>query len=202
MRRHRKTVPAEDRDIAHAPDGSRPPRPYGRRMTKRLTHPGSIRRHILAVPVLALLVAAVAGCAIESGTNEGKISTTTSTYLRALAQGDSAGACAQLTPRAQGRHCEAAMKERLSRLEPDALNKAADGSLDIDVHGSKATARLPEPDGARLALAKVGARWRIDSGYTLASTLAAKIPASPVGRRSAGPWTSSTAAQRGSARPT
>jgi pimeloyl-ACP methyl ester carboxylesterase len=152
-------------------------------MTKRLTDVGSIRRRILAVPALALLAAAVCGCAIQSGTDEGNVSTTASTYLRALARADSAGACAQLTRRAQGRHCEAAMKERRSRLEPDALNKAADGSLDIDVHGSTATARLSQPDGARFALAKVGARWRIDSGYTLASAPAAKIPASPVGRQ-------------------
>ena len=152
-------------------------------MTKRLTDVGSIRRRILAVPALALLAAAVCGCAIQSGTDEGNVSTTASTYLRALARADSAGACAQLTRREQGRHCEAAMKERRSRLEPDALNKAADGSLDIDVHGSTATARLSQPDGARFALAKVGARWRIDSGYTLASAPAAKIPASPVGRQ-------------------
>jgi pimeloyl-ACP methyl ester carboxylesterase len=152
-------------------------------MTKRLTDVRSIRRRILAVPALALLAAAVCGCAIQSGTDEGNVSTTASTYLRALARGDSAGACAQLTRRAQGRHCEAAMKERLSRLEPDALNKAADGSLDIDVDGGTATARLSEPDGARLALAKVGARWRIDSGYTLASAPEAKIPTTPVGRQ-------------------
>jgi hypothetical protein len=150
-------------------------------MTKRLTDVGSIRRRILAVPALALLAAAVAGCTIESGPNEGNVRTTASTYLRALARGDSAGACAQLTPRAQGRHCAQAMKQRLSRLEPDALNKAADGSLDNDVHGSTATARLSQPDGARLALAKVGAQWRIDSGYTLASAPAAKIPTTPVG---------------------
>jgi pimeloyl-ACP methyl ester carboxylesterase len=152
-------------------------------MTKRLTDVRSIRRLILAVPALALLAVAVGGCTIESGTDEGNVSTTASTYLRALARGDSAGACAQLTPRAQGRHCEAAMKARLSRLESDALSNAADGSLDIDVDGSTAAARLSEPDGARFALAKVGARWRIDSGYTLASAPAAKIPTSPVGRQ-------------------
>jgi len=171
-------------------------------MTKRPTDVGSIRRRIFAVPAVALLAAAVCGCTIESGPNEGNVSTTASTYLRALARGDSAGACAQLTRRAQGRHCEAAMKVRLSRLEPDALNKAADGSLDNDVHGSTATARLSQPDGARLALAKVGAQWRIDSGYTLASAPERRSPPHRLGYRSAGPWTSSTAAQRGSASPT
>ena len=153
-------------------------------MTKRLTEAGSIRRGILAVPALALLVAAVCGCTVESGTDEGKISATASSYLRALARGDTAGACAQLTRRARGQRCEAAMRERLSGLEPDALKKAADGSLDVDVRGKTATARLSAPDSARLVLAKAGgARWRIDSGYTLASRPAAKIPATPVGRQ-------------------
>ena len=52
---------------------------------------------MLAVPVLALVAAGAAGCTIESGTNEGKISKTASSYLRALAKGDSARACGQLT---------------------------------------------------------------------------------------------------------
>ena len=46
---------------------------------------------MLAVPVLALIAAGAAGCTIESGTNEGKISTTAGTYLWALAKGDSHG---------------------------------------------------------------------------------------------------------------
>ena len=165
-------MPRDEREIARAPDGRRPPCPYGRRRTRRLTDSGSIRRCILAVPALALVAAAAAGCTIESGPTAGKISTTASSYLRALARGDTAGACAQLTRRAQGRRYEAAMKERRLRLEPDTLTKAADGSLHIDVHGNTATARLPAPAGARFALAKVGARWRIDSGYTLASAAA------------------------------
>ena len=176
-------MPAEDSEIARGPDGNRPPRPYGRRMTKHLTNISSIRRRFLAVPALALLAAGAAGCTIESGTNEGKISTTASTYLRALAHGDSAGACAQLTPSAQGRRCAQAIEARTSRLKPTALNKAADDSLDIDVHGNTATARLTEPGGARFALVKVRGRWRIDSGYTLDSAAGARIPATPVGRQ-------------------
>ena len=35
---------------------------------------------MLAVPVLALVAAGAAGCALESGTNAGKISQTTTTY--------------------------------------------------------------------------------------------------------------------------
>jgi hypothetical protein len=59
------------------------------------------------------------------------------------------------------------MKERLSRLDPDTLKDAADGSMDIDVDGSQATAGLSEPQGARFRLVKTGDEWRIDSGYTL-----------------------------------
>jgi pimeloyl-ACP methyl ester carboxylesterase len=143
----------------------------------------SIGRGMLAVPVLALVAAGAAGCTIESGTNEGKISKTASTYLRALAKGDSARACGQLTASARGRDCAHAIKASTSRLDPAALNRAADHSLDIDVHGNTATARLSEPRGARFALAKLGARWRIDSGYTLALAAAVKIPATPLGRQ-------------------
>ena len=59
------------------------------------------------------------------------------------------------------------MKARTARLNSDALTRAADGSIDIDVHGNRATARLPEPDGARFLLVKTGSEWKIDSGYTL-----------------------------------
>lgn len=59
------------------------------------------------------------------------------------------------------------MKERLSRLDADALKDAADGSIDVDIDGDRATAGLSEPEGARVLLAKVGPEWRIDSGYTL-----------------------------------
>jgi pimeloyl-ACP methyl ester carboxylesterase len=137
---------------------------------------------MLAVPVLAL-VAGAAGCTVQSGTSKGEISKTASTYLTALAKRDAAGACAQLTPAARGRDCERTIKARMSRLDPAALNRTVDHSMDIDVHGKTATAGLSEPRGARLALAKVGARWRIDSGYTVAPAAAPKIPATPVGRQ-------------------
>jgi pimeloyl-ACP methyl ester carboxylesterase len=144
---------------------------------------GKIGRGVLAVPVLALVAASAAGCTIESGTNEGKVSTTANTYLRALANGDSARACAQLTPSARGLNCAQTIKARTSRLDPAALNRAADHSLEIDIHGNTATVRLSEPRGARFALAKLGAEWRIDSGYTLVPAAAVKIPATPLGRQ-------------------
>jgi hypothetical protein len=124
------------------------------------------RGGVLAVLVLALLTALTA-CGVGKASNEEKINQTASTYLRALADGDTAKACAQLTPRAKGERCETAMKERLSRLDTDALKNAADGSIDVDIDGDSATAGLSEPEGARFVLAKVGAEWRIESGYTL-----------------------------------
>jgi hypothetical protein len=127
------------------------------------------RGGILAVLVLALLAAVVTGCGVGPATDEEKISETATTYLRALADGDTAKACTQLTPRARGERCEPTMKERLSRLDPEALKNAADASMGIDVDGDTATARLSEPEGARFLLAKVGGEWLIDSGYTLGS---------------------------------
>jgi pimeloyl-ACP methyl ester carboxylesterase len=140
------------------------------------------RRCVLAIALLALAAAASTGCGVGPATDEEKISKTATTYLHALADGDTATACAQLTRRAQGDRCQAALKERLPRLRPDALRSAADGSIDIDVDGDSATARLTEPEGARLTLAPVGAEWRIDSGYTLSSAMAS-IPATPVGKQ-------------------
>jgi hypothetical protein len=123
---------------------------------------------ILGVLVLVLLAAVLAaGCGVGKASNQEKISKTATTYLRALADGDTAKACLQLTRRARGDRCEQALKQRLSRLDPDALRRAADGSMDIDVNGNRATARWSEPQPADFVLAKVGTEWRIDSGYTL-----------------------------------
>jgi hypothetical protein len=123
---------------------------------------------ILGVLVLVLLAAALAaGCGVGKASNQEKISKTATTYLRALADGDTARACLQLTRRARGGRCEQALKQRLSRLDPDALRRAADGSMDIDVNGNRATARWSKPQPAHFVLAKVGTEWRIDSGYTL-----------------------------------
>jgi hypothetical protein len=125
------------------------------------------RGGLLAGIVLVLLAPALTGCGVGAATNQEKISKTATSYLKALADGDAATACAQLTRRAKGGGCESAMRERLSRLDSDALTQAADGSMDIDVHGDTATAGLSEPEGAHFLLVKVGGEWRIDSGYTL-----------------------------------
>jgi hypothetical protein len=118
---------------------------------------------------LALLATALTGCGIGRASNEEKISRTATTYLKALARGDAAKACAQLTRRAKGGGCEATITKRVSELDADALKKAADGSMDIDVDGSTATAGLSEPKGARFLLKKVRGQWLIASGYTLGS---------------------------------
>ena len=55
------------------------------------------------------------------------------------------------------------MKARIARFDSDALTLAADGSIDIDVHGDRATARFPKPDGARFVFKKVVGKWLIDS---------------------------------------
>jgi hypothetical protein len=119
------------------------------------------------VLLLLLLAVAVAGCGVGPATDEEKVSKAATTYLRALARGDTATACAQLTSQARGEGCDRTMKERLSSLDSDALKDAADGSMDIDVDGTRATAGLSEPEGARFRLVKTGDEWRIDSGYTL-----------------------------------
>jgi hypothetical protein len=121
----------------------------------------------LGLLVLLLLAVAAAGCGVGKATDGEKISKTASTYLRALADGDTATACAQLTSRARGEECDEAMKERVSRLDSKALEDAAHGSMDIDVDGNTATAGLSEPQGGRFVLKRVGADWRIDSGYTV-----------------------------------
>src|SRR5436309_1473602 len=114
--------------------------------------------------VLVLLSPVLTGCGTGPATNQEKISKTAVTYLKALADGDIAKACAQLTRRAEGGACEAAMTDHLSGLDPDALRQAADDSMDIEIHGDTAMAGLSAPQGARLRLVKVGGVWRIDSG--------------------------------------
>jgi hypothetical protein len=134
---------------------------------RKLISTGSLGGGLLALLFVTLLAVALTGCGVGRAGAREKISKTTDTYLRALAGGDTAKACAQLTERAKGGGCEAKLKERLTRLNADALTRAADGSVDMDVHGNTATAGLSEPKGARFVLKKVGGQWLIDSGYTI-----------------------------------
>src|SRR5436309_4040462 len=138
---------------------------------------------LASILVLAVLAVVLTGCGVGRATNKEKISKTAVTYLRALADGATSTACAQLTRAAKGSACEASMKERLSGLESDALKSAADDSMDIGVHGATATAGLSEPEGARFVLKRIGGDWRIDSGDTVRPPASAAIPATPVGRQ-------------------
>jgi hypothetical protein len=117
--------------------------------------------------LLLLLGVAVVGCGVGPATDQEKVSKTATTYLKALADGDAATACAQLTPRARGGGCTQAMQVRISRLDPAALKDAADASMEIDVDGNRATAALSKLEGTQFVLLKRGDEWRIDSGYTL-----------------------------------
>ena len=126
-----------------------------------------MRVMLLGLVLAVAFAVAAAGCGVGPATNQEKISKTASTYLSALADGDTATACAQLTPRARGEACDQTMKERLPRLDPELLNDAAHDSMDIDVDGNRASAALSEPPGARFLLVKTNDEWRIDSGYTL-----------------------------------
>ena len=106
------------------------------------------RGGVLAILALVLL-GALTGCGVGRASNQEKVSKTVVTYLRALADGDTAKACAQLTRRAQDARCQQVLKERRSRLDPNALTSAADASLDLNIHGNTATAGLSDPEGDR-----------------------------------------------------
>jgi pimeloyl-ACP methyl ester carboxylesterase len=144
--------------------------------------PTTTRAGLLAALLLPILAVALTGCGIGPAGDREQISKTATSYLRALADGDTAKACAQLTRRAKAEECHAASKRRLARFDADVLRNAADSSLDIDVHGETATAGLAQPHGARFVLTKVAGDWRIDSGYTLGPATSATIPATAVGR--------------------
>ena len=133
------------------------------------------RRPLLAI--LLPLTVAVSACGVGPASDKDKIAKATSTYLRALAHGDAARACNELSPHARGEQCGQAVAERLSRLNRHVLADAADASLDIAVHGRTAVATLGEPQGAYLRLVKVGEAWRIESGYTLASPITSGLVA-------------------------
>jgi pimeloyl-ACP methyl ester carboxylesterase len=133
-------------------------------------HP--IRHRAAALGAVATLAAATAACGVGPANDQDRIARTTGTYLHALADRDIANACAQLSRRAQGRHCAQEIKQRLSQLDHQTLEDAADASLSISVHGATATATLATPHGARLTLVKTGGGWRIAAGYTVDSAAA------------------------------
>jgi pimeloyl-ACP methyl ester carboxylesterase len=136
---------------------------------------------VLAIAAAAALLAvALAGCGVGRTTSREEISKTTTTYLKALAAGDTTEACGQLTRRARRARCAAGLSDRLARLDPSALRRAADGAIDIQVHGGAATAVLARPRGARLVLARAAGAWRIDAGYLVPAPASPSVAAAVV----------------------
>src|SRR5215813_7213151 len=98
---------------------------------------------------VALLGATLTGCGIGARTTKEQISQTATGYLHALADGDTAKACSFLTVGARGAGCQLLLHERMARIDPRALDRAADDSMSIHVEGDRAIARLSTPSGAR-----------------------------------------------------
>lgn len=97
----------------------------------------------MAIVAAALLTAALTGGGVWRTGDKEKISKTATSYLKALAAGDTAKACAQLTPRGQAAGCASAVTERPSRLDSHALSRAADASIGINVRSSSGAPAMP-----------------------------------------------------------
>lgn len=125
----------------------------------------------VALGVLLLLLAMLAaGCGVGSA-DESEISDAADTYLRSLANGDTATACEQLTASTRTHldgACVAELRRITARVGSRRLEAAADGSIDIEIDGATGTAVVRELD-ASLTLVAVGNAWRISDGYRLDS---------------------------------
>lgn len=117
---------------------------------------------------LAAAVLLLAGCGVGEAGAEGEVSETADTYLRALAEGDFATACAQLTPEvtAELGDCEDELEPVATRVGADRLDAAADRGVEIEVEGDRASAGIRHLR-ARLHLSRVGGAWRIAEGHQL-----------------------------------
>jgi hypothetical protein len=122
--------------------------------------------------VLAVFAITLTGCGVGAASPEMKVSETTDDYLRALAAGDTAKACAQLAPTAKRQlagDCGAAMKQIASHVGAGRLTDAADDGLELDVAEFSARVTVPALNNARLVLVRSGERWRIRDGFELDS---------------------------------
>jgi hypothetical protein len=120
--------------------------------------------------MLALAALVLAGCGYGETRPEGEIAQTAEDYLRALAAGDTSKACAQLAAAARttlGRPCPETMRAIATRLGADTLTAAADRGLKIEVDGDRGSAEIRQLPGTRLALVRIGDRWKITSGHSL-----------------------------------
>jgi hypothetical protein len=116
----------------------------------------------------------MAGCGVGKIGAEGRIARAADDYLRALAEDDTATACAQLAATAKSnfsRPCDAELHQVANHIGSAALSAAADAGVDITVDGTRGLAEIRDLD-ARLTLAKVGPEWRITSGHALDRTAA------------------------------
>jgi hypothetical protein len=124
-----------------------------------------------AVAAAAACVALLgAGCGIGT-TPDSTVAKTADTYLRALASGGEAEACAQLTGEARDRtapSCVAQMKEIELRVGSSRLHQAADGHISVEISGQKGTAKVDVLDAA-LSFKKEGFTWLISDGFALSS---------------------------------
>jgi hypothetical protein len=111
-----------------------------------------------------------AGCGLGTSPDS-SVAKTTDTYLRALASGDEAKACAQLTGEARDRttlSCAAQMKQIEARIGSSRLRQAADGSISVQTAGQRARATVAVLQ-ATLTFEQDGFTWRITDGFALAS---------------------------------
>jgi hypothetical protein len=123
----------------------------------------------LAAIGAAAVMLLTAGCGVGEIGAEGKIAQAADDYLRALAEDDTATACAQLAATAKSdfsRPCDAELHQVANRIGSAALSAAADAGVDVTVDGTRGLAEMRDLD-VRLTLAKVGPEWRITSGHAL-----------------------------------
>jgi len=124
----------------------------------------------LAAVAAAAVMLLTAGCGIGEMGAEGRVAKAADDYLRALADDDTAKACAQLAATAKSkfdRPCDVELHQVASRIGSDDLSAAADAGVDVTVDGTPGFADIRDLDGVRLTLAKVGTEWRITSGHAL-----------------------------------
>src|SRR4051812_47354399 len=124
-----------------------------------------------ALAAIGAAIAVVgAGCGIGTSPDS-SVAKTTDTYLRALASGDEAKACAQLTGEARYRataSCVTQMKQIETRIGSSRLRRAADGSISVQTTGQRGRATV-DVLHATLAFKKDGFTWLITDGFALAS---------------------------------
>jgi hypothetical protein len=111
-----------------------------------------------------------AGCGIGT-TPDSSVAKTADRYLRALASGDEAKACAQLTGEARDRaglSCVAKMKQIEARIGFARLQRAADGGISVETAGEQGTATVGALH-ATLTFKKDGFTWLITDGFALSS---------------------------------